>query len=218
MSKNNEKTDNMEQLLEQQMQDIADRVEAIVTEKMESVIKALNTEEISREQLGELKKKLEIKQKELDELSSLKAKLENMKQQVGEFYDIFVLYQKFSSETKEELNHLFQKDTAVGIVVSGTQWPNIESLWNYIRIKIINDSGKDTENLLKLFKKVFQLYNEAFRNPVYSLVDPRPGERFDSDRHIIMGIKTDGRIRKVRLAGFVNNRTGKVINKAIVEV
>ncbi len=130
----------------------------------------------------------------------------------------FSAYLSLSDEIKHRLKNIFRAENLFAFMASASEWDNVEGVWGFAKRRIIEDEGDDTIKLVFLFRFLFDSYSQFSDRGSYELISPVAGEKFDSDRHSIKGIKTDGYISELLLDGIYDINSGKVIYKAVVEV
>lgn len=167
---------------------------------------------------SEAEKKLEEKEVQFN---VLKNDLDVVQEKLKSFELITQAYKAFmklSSETKNRLGNIFENRDIYGFISAGMQWDNLEGLWDFIRRKVVEEETQEIAELNYIFNNLFEIYNKQTNDLSYKAINPRIGEIFDSDKHIIIGTKTDGTVQKVALIGIENLRTKKVIKKALIIV
>lgn len=132
--------------------------------------------------------------------------------------EAYSTYVRLSQEAKNRLKNVFKTDSIYGFIAASVEWRNVEGLWNFAKRHIVEKETEDTEELIYLFEFILQSYNFQASEKKYELLVPAIGDKFDSDRHTIIGIKTDGFVSKVRLSGIIDRDSAKVIQKALIEV
>ena len=233
-------------LLEKQVIELKAEIDEVEKEKEFAGKKAADSYELYRDSMKKVLQKNEELQNQnyliknlKDEVTALNSKIlkqqqdfDEMSQEIssiqienekfkGKYFNLEEAYQgfyKLSVETKDRLKNIFQTESIEGFLSAGLQWENIEGIWNFLKRKIIEGDYREVEILREIFIYLFDTYNQRFSMQLYTLINPNVGDRYDSDQYIILGTKTDGNVIKVLLEGFVNNRTGKIIHKALIEV
>ena len=132
--------------------------------------------------------------------------------------NIYALYQKIPENIKQRMNNIFKGGNRYSFIVAVSDWNNIEGLWEFVKRRIIEEDAEGISELIDLFSNSFELFSLINANTRYVLLKPTAGERFDSDKHSIKGIKTDGQIEKVLLNGIYDMEMKKIIFKSVVEV
>ncbi len=174
--------------------------------------------------LDELKKL----EDENDKLKASISKIESEKKRLSESFssykanydcldNIYALYEKLSSETKERLLNVFSGKTSLEFFAGAVQIENILTLWDFIKRRIIENENNDVVGLSEIFKFLLTMYNNGKEKEEYAFISPEIGESFDSDKHYIVDEKTDGNISEVLLVGMYNKKTKKTF-KALVKV
>ncbi len=131
--------------------------------------------------------------------------------------EAYIRYERLSEDVKGRLGNVFKTDSIYGFLTASVDWRNVEGLWNFAKRRIVEKEMTDTEELIYIFEFMLQAYNRL-GNEKYGLLMPDIGDKFDSDRHTIMGIKTDGFVSKVRLPGIVKLGSQRVVQKALIEI
>lgn len=192
------------------------------------------------EQYGELEKKvstLEIQNDQLlHTLEDKKASIEKCriiweeeKRRMSEELDCFERrfsrinslckhYNSLPISVKQRISNIFSNDNVYSMIVAVSDWNSIEGLWGFTKRRIIEDEVEGLCELVNLFTESFYLYSMIEGNGRYELISPNAGERFDSDKHSIKGIKTDGAIEKVLLSGIYDSVSKKTVFKAVVQI
>lgn len=176
-----------------------------------------------------LDEELKIAAEKYDKLQvfydSTKAEKEDMEKTMAiyesryrELDEIYSIYERLSQETKNRLRNVFKTESIYGFITACAEWRNVEGLWNFARRHVVEKEMTDTEELICIFEFMLQVYNHQESDKKYELLLPAIGDKFDSDRHTIMGIKTDGFVSRVRLPGIVELNSAKVIQKALIEI
>lgn len=160
-------------------------------------------------------------EKEKEKNVKLVEKCKNVEKYVTRYQDIdeaYEIYQTLSISMKERLKNVFKTDTVYGLIVACADWRNVEGLWEFAKRRIIEKEEVDGEKLVKLFEFLLQAYNLQSNDKKYRLLKPEIGDKFDSDIHSILGTKTDGYVKQVRISGIVDEMSGKIVRKALVEL
>ena len=137
------------------------------------------------------------------------------------FSRINVLYKHYNSlpiSVKQRISNIFSNDNVYSMIVAVSDWNSIEGLWGFTKRRIIEGEIEGVCELVNLFTESFYRYSMIEGNGRYELISPNAGERFDSDKHSIIGIKTDGKIEKVLLGGIYDSVSKKTVFKAVVEI
>jgi len=101
-------------------------------------------------------------------------------------------------------------------LVCGVQEKNINSLWEYIRVEIIEDKNSDIDKLIEIFNFLFANYLKAY--PIYQLQDIKIGDEFKTEIHINTSSNPSGYIKEIQLNGWINNKTKDIVKKSLVKV
>lgn len=135
-----------------------------------------------------------------------------------EMEDAYMAFCKLTPETRKSLSNVFEKEDFYSFISSGMQWDNIQGMYHYLKNKIIENDNIDQDRIYIMLVFFFNACNNRFDKPMYSIISPKSNEKFNSDIHIIRGNETDGVINELLLFGYVNNRTNKIVERAMVTV
>ncbi len=184
--------------------------------KCNRINEEMNSMEISQMKIVEqYEERVQQISSAMDNLQKLFQKYEGRYRSIDEAYD---RYEEISPQIKNRLGNIFRTDSIYEFIVACSEWRNVEGVWHFIKRRIVEKELTDTDNLIFLFEFMIQAYNAQGNEKKYELITPNIGDRFDSDRHTIIGIKTDGFISEVRLSGIMSSDSGKVIQKALIEI
>lgn len=201
---------------------------------LEEHIKTLNEELLRKNlEIDSLNEKYRVLEKENvsvlqrkdDEIESVTRNFEKTKSELvmykscyQELDEAWRNYQALSQESRNRLRNIFESDSIYGIVGACVDWRNVEGIWAFAKRRIIEKELDDVDKLIFLFKFLFNAHNIQCGQFKYELIEPKCGEKFDSDLHNILGIQTDGWVSVVRLAGIRDIKEKQVIQKALIEV
>ncbi|WP_217542981.1 hypothetical protein [Vibrio metschnikovii] len=186
--------------------------------------------------ISQLQQQLQAKEVEINQLNQVvdtqKAQLQERKQDSSKrdeklvwyqthFEDdltIFNLYQELSEQTRTSLNGIFKDCSIQGIVACGIQEKNISNFWDYAKSEVINGTNPDLGKINRLFELLFKRFNLAY--PMFALQAVKVGDNFDTQLHIKhnSSVKMSGAISSIRLIGYVNTKTEKVIKPSLVVI
>lgn len=147
--------------------------------------------------------------------------INKLKDYEGKYSCISVAYSNYKSlpeRVKQRMSNIFVRDSIYSFIVAVSDWNSIEGIWSFTKRRIIEDETEGVRELVDLFVNSFVLYSKIDGSGKYELIIPKVGERFDSDKHSIKGIKTDGQIQDVLLEGIFDNTTQKAVFKAVVQI
>ena len=139
----------------------------------------------------------------------------------SKFKDIlnaYSLYYELSDEIKMRLKNIFGLNNIRCFIAATTEWNNVEGLWNFAKRRIVENEIDDAKGLVYLFRFLFQQYIQNVNNNGLELITPSIGERYDSDKHTILGVKTDGVVSKVLIDGIYNKSDNKVVFRSLINV
>jgi len=160
-------------------------------------------------------------EKEINSLNNnLLQKEQELKELKENFEEIIYIHNKFnnlSNDTKKAISNIFKDTSIQGFLACGLQDRNIDNLWEYIKISIINENNKDIANLIDIFNFLFSLYTKAF--PYIQKQQVSVGDKYDPTKYIkSSNSNVSGEIKEIILYGWENTNTGKIIKESVVRV
>lgn len=168
-----------------------------------------------KEQKEQADRELQIVKSEKD------SAINKLKEYEDKYSCISVAYSNYKSlpeSVKQRMSNIFVRDSVYSFIVAVSDWNSIEGIWSFTKRRIIEDETEGLKELVDLFVNSFILYSQIDGSGKYELISPKVGERFDSDKHSIKGIKTDGQIQDVLLKGIFDNIIKKAVFKAVVQI
>ncbi|MDE7325617.1 MAG: hypothetical protein K2N63_04930 [Lachnospiraceae bacterium] len=192
-------------------------------EMQENSILALRSENRAlRQELEDAQQHMAALEAELSKLRqadlAAQEKLQATLEKLTEFEPVsraMELYGSLGEKSKDAMKNIFRASSPDGFISCGVQKNSLSNLWDYGRT-LAADGSEDCLKIDGLFAYFVSLYNLTFDQPVYSLIEPQTGDRFDEDIHVCLTRGT--RIQKISgvlLRGYRVN--GKTINKALVK-
>lgn len=182
-------------------------------------------EQLKQQIVGLEKKNAETEQKAHEEIqknqkiiSSFQEQLDRYEVRYSDIDKAFSVYLSLTDEVKYRLRNIFKAENLFAFIAAISDWNNIEGLWSFSKRRLIEDEFNDAEKLVFLFRFLFNAYSRLSDSCAYELISPAIGDRFDSDKHSVKGIKTDGRISEMLLDGIYDIVSKKTIYKAVVNV
>lgn len=125
------------------------------------------------------------------------------------------IYNSLDETSKDATKNIFRTTSPDGFISCGVQKDSLANLWDYGRSLAVYGS-EDCLKIDRLFGYFISLYNLTFEQPVYTLIEPQAGDRFDEDIHVCLTRgKRISAVSDVLLRGYRIN--GKTINKALVK-
>lgn len=125
------------------------------------------------------------------------------------------IHASMDEKSKTAMKNIFRSSSPDGFICCGAQKDSLSNLWDYGRTLAVYGS-EECLKVDQLFAYFVSLYNLNFRQPVYTLIEPQPGDRFDEDVHVCL---THGKrilaVSTVLLRGYRVN--GRTVNKALVK-
>lgn len=161
-----------------------------------------------QEQYQDAQKQIEKLQNELTEYKEQYQAINQARKQ----------YEGLSESIKDRIRKIFQNGSVYGITAACADWRNIEGLWEFTRRRIVEGEGEDVDQLVGLFHFLLDGYNARETTPKYERIQPQPGEKFDSDRHAILGTQTDGYVSDLKLPGIREVESKNILCKALITV
>lgn len=167
----------------------------------------------------------EIRNKAEEDLQSEKVekaivirKLEEYEKKYECINRAFSNYMSLPEGVKQRMGNIFVRENVYSFIVAVSEWNNIEGIWSFIKRRIIEGEDEGLRGLVALFEDAFSFFCLVEGEEKYELINPEVGERFDSDKHSIKGIKTDGQIEEVLLSGIYDSTAKKTVFKAVVKI
>lgn len=152
-----------------------------------------------------------------DQAYSTNQQLDHYSSIFGQFYDMYNLYLELSEMSKLSLRGIFKEESPDAFIAAGIQPENIDSLWEYTRMQIMNRKYEESERLGQLICYFIDLYNKIRTSPVYALQEIKNDDFFDVDCHIrTSDSKAAGKVKKIYLYGYTNVLTNTLIKKSVV--
>ena len=133
-------------------------------------------------------------------------------------YNLYNVYCLLPTNIKQRICNIFADENIYSMIVAVSNWNSIEGLWGFTKRRIIEDENEGLSELVDLFMESFRLYSVIDGSKRYELIIPGIGDRFDSDKHSIKGVKTDGIVEKVLLTGIYDSLLKKTVFKAVVQI
>lgn len=125
------------------------------------------------------------------------------------------IYRSLDEKSKAATRNIFRSASPDGFISCGAQKDSLANLWDYGRTLAAYGS-EDCLKIDRLFGYFVSLYNLNFEQPVYMLIEPQTGDRFDEDVHVCLTRgKRIASVSGVLLRGYRVN--GKTVNKALVK-
>lgn len=152
------------------------------------------------------------------EKQSVSAQLTEYQEIYGDVQQASLEYQELPNAIRQRLGNMFGDGQVCRFAGAFCNWNTIEQLWEFVRRRIIEEDTDSIAELEKFSLTSFKLYCQNGEYTNYELIEPQLGERFDSDRHIIKGNKTDGIVHELLLPGIYDTGQQKVKYKALVAV
>ncbi len=175
---------------------------------------------------NDLKKQITVLKSALCGMHEIEARLNEAQKEVKEFRALFEqpmkLFKRYCSINSLEiecLSNLICTGNLMGFIVSCSNFANLESIWDYIRARLLDDlSDIDTINVLSdIFDCFFELYNSSLEQPEYQRCNVSVGDTFDNTKHIAgKNSSVEGKISQIQLLGYQSAGTGVIARKTIV--
>lgn len=180
------------------------------------------------EHIEQLRAKIAVQNQQLEQyqadVQEMGVLREQLRQWEGSFSTVLSLYHQYTSldiELKNTLSNIICSKDILSFICSCSQIDHLNSLWEYIRNKIIIDAEDPALQLLIcIFNEFLQIINNAESMPKYCLdQDTLPGQIYDDDYHCrYKNSKVTGRISRVVLRGYRSVMTDRAVKKTVVVV
>lgn len=166
-------------------------------------------------------------QRELDAAHEKISRLENsvaeLNAQLQECFAVgqtlFQKYRRLGSHARQLLQGVFPHENFMSFICGGAQTNSLETIWDVLRECVMKGQLQDAEILREIFTYCLQLVNASKLQAGYSILPVNVGDVFDSDVHTeTPDSLAHGKISAVRLPGFRNDYSGRVIRKSVVQV
>ena len=224
-----EAANNKQKELEQKNRDLITDNEKIKAEK-ESAEKKLaecekNLNEANKAIVdikNEAGKVIDSMKREIDEARKQRETLDYFTVGYGEIDRMYKMYQQLDEDIRGELAGIFgSADTPLMFFCGALQENHLDNFWEYICSKI--NSGKidrDTEGMLNcLFDFCFAMVNTSQQKPLYKRLQPQAGSDFNDSYMIRTSDSSQlGVVKEIRLAGYVYERSNKIVKRSLVQV
>ena len=168
-----------------------------------------------KEERSNARKKTDDWEQEKEKLISKIDEYENKYACIDKVYSCYI---ELPEKIKRRITNIFANGNLYSIIVAVSDWKGIEGIWGFTKRRIIEDENEGIAELISLFEAAFHMFTLTGGNEKYELITPKVGERYDSDRHSIKGIKTDGIIKEVLLSGIYDSVSNKTMLKAVVQI
>lgn len=148
-----------------------------------------------------------------DEILSAQAEIRTYKEKYSGIEKLYSDYQKCEFEIKNDIKNIFIGENHIAFITTAMQKSNLEAFWNYLRYQVLEKGSTASLNYcIELFLNLVNFYNETMPDCI-QIIEPKEGEKFDSDNHIPLGKCTDGVIGSCVLPGY---KTKVKCNKALI--
>lgn len=209
---------NMESILNEKNAEISQLSDTLRKIEQENGDLRTSNEQLTSKLLDERGKNKEIKSNLEAEKRNISEKLKEYERNFVDAYALYNYYKSLPISLKQRISNIFVSENVYSMITVSSDWNCIEGLWGFTKRRIIEDENEGLCELVCLFSKSFELYSVVDGSGRYKLISPCVGDKFDSDRHSIKGIKTDGTIEKVLLDGIYDSISKKTVFKAVVQV
>lgn len=167
----------------------------------------------SNNQIDEMIREMDFMEQKANECQNKAAYYQDKYKNID---DCFEAYKALSWEIHNDLERVLSGDSPEIFFCYGTQWTNIEALWDLISYKLTKYSADELDTLKSIFDYFFQCYQSVNEN--YIRLDVSIGDEFDDDIHTrASNSAVSGRISEILLKGYEGKRNGK-IKKSIVRM
>lgn len=174
----------------------------------ENIVLKRHVEKLT-EQSAKLEKRLHTRELEVEKLKN------RFKMQL----ELHQVYLGLSDSTRKALNGIFKGESIEEFIFCGVQWKSIESLWDFIKWQLLEESCTELKELTRIFTYFLNAHNTVYESPLYALQSIKAGDVFDEDKHLRgPNSKISGVITEVLLLGYINTQTNKIVRKSIIRV
>lgn len=157
-----------------------------------------------------------------NEILKVNSILEDYKKNVTEITKQQNVYKIFCSllpDTKQSLKGIFKEESFVNFIACGTQRGNIDSLFELMKNRVMQDKYVNLEELVEILRYFIFNYNKTSDNATLKIQEVVVGERFDTEKHIrTVKSRPSGVVKKVLVIGYVNALNDRILQKSIVKV
>lgn len=166
-----------------------------------------------------LKKNLIQMEKEFQMIHTEQNKIREKFDHIETEQNIFYVYKGLPNSMKASLNGIFKQEKYENFLACGAQKANIDSLWEFIRNRVLNHRYEFLHELNEILCYFIEVYNAISETPTLEIQQVALKEAFDTARHIrTQDSKPSGWISQVYLVGYKNAINQKIIQKSIVRV
>ena len=183
--------------------------------KEAEVTQLIEEKEVLKQQLEQ---ELVLKHRLEQEINVLNKKTMEYENKYGLIDQAFLQYIDLPESIKQRISNIIREDDIYSFIVAICNWQNIYEIWNFIKRRIIESELDGIDCLKEMFRLSFQVFCIYGGDGKYELIDPVLGERFDSDRHGIIGNETDGIITEVLLSGIKDCTKNKTLCKSLIRI
>ncbi len=175
-----------------------------------------------RKELKAAQEKADALERECGRLREAVSQEQAQKNAVMEQLEVFApidsamkIYKSLDEKSKAATKNIFRDTSPDAFISCGAQKDSLANLWDYGRTLAAYGS-EECRKIDMLFCYFVSLYNLTFEQPVYTLIEPQEGDRFDEDIHVCLTRgKRISSVSDVLLRGYRVN--GKTVNKALVK-
>ncbi|MDE7299231.1 MAG: hypothetical protein K2N94_10450 [Lachnospiraceae bacterium] len=191
--------------------------------ELENSVRAAELENAAlRKELKEAQERAAALEEECGSLREAASRAEAEKNAAAERLAVFdpirsamEIYSSLDEKSKAATKNIFRTASPDGFISCGAQRDSLANLWDYGRT-LASYGSEDCLKIDRLFGYFVSLYNLTFEQPVYTLIEPQTGDRFDEDFHVCLARgKRIAAVSDVLLRGYRVN--GKTVNKALVK-
>ena len=152
--------------------------------------------------------------KHMQIVDALKQKVQFYENSYSKLEAVFRIYRSLGGELHQELDRVLCADNAELFLAWGTQWENLEALWDFLSYRVRDLNEDDRVALCYVFDYLFEVYQKV--NFSYERLAVQVGDEFDEDIHTRgLNSAVGGTITKVLLQGYQAVHKDK-IKKSIV--
>lgn len=157
---------------------------------------------------------LDSEQKQQQKAEAAQQKVQYYEKNYRKLEEVYRIYCSLSAELHQELDRVLCADSAELFLAWGSQWDNLEALWDFLSYRVRELEEDERIALCDVFDYLFEVYQKVSLS--YERLNASVGDEFDEDIHTRgANSAVGGTITKVLLQGYRGIHKGK-IKKSIV--
>jgi hypothetical protein len=223
---NKEKKDAELAALKAEIRQLHDQIEKagkdkrIAEENATGIINDINKKlSIGQKELSDTKSELEKSRELMCNINNENNALKNRYVALDELEKIYAVYNTLPQNIKTSMAGFIRGDTLLSFVVSGMRDSRLDIFWEFCRTEVQKSDGLQYASQIEsVFAFFFAKINGVTESPLYELLVPDTGRRFDDNLMILSNSSgsKDGVVEKTVLSGYSGKISQKIIKKAVV--